>query len=144
MPFLHKGYDEYWEWPDGYLVPTLGGASRGKVGSGDSLGSYTFGSIYLLWNEKLDDLSKLKGQRFRVFGDVNSKFWSLLGVNVIALPVEELSQAMERKMIDGMPNSNPLIEQLQAWQYYKYRNDPGAVNGSSFFAINKKLRSAPG
>lgn len=137
MPFLHKGYDEYWEWLDGYLVPTLGAHLEEKWGV-VTFGSYTFGSIYLLWNEKLDDLSKLKGQRFRVFGDVNSKFWSLLGVNVIALPVEELSQAMERKMIDGMPNSNPLIEQLQAWQYYKYRNDPGAVNGSSFFAINKK------
>lgn len=136
VPFLHQGYDEYWEWLDGYLVPTLGAHLEEKWNV-VTFGTYTFGKIYLLWNEQLDNLDKLKGQRFRVFGDINSKFWSLLGVNVIALPVEELQQAMERKMIDGMPNSNTLIDQLQAWQYYKYRNDPGAVNGSSFFAINQ-------
>jgi TRAP-type C4-dicarboxylate transport system substrate-binding protein len=136
VPFLHQGYDQYFKWVDEILVPRLAPIleQKWKV---VTFGTYTFGKMFVLWNEKLENVDQLKGQRFRVFGDINSKFWSSLGVNVIALPVEELQQAMERKMIDGMPNSNPLIEQLQAWQYYKYRNDPGAIIGSSFFAINK-------
>jgi TRAP-type C4-dicarboxylate transport system substrate-binding protein len=44
---------------------------------------------------------------------------------------------MERKMIDGMPNSNTLIAQLEAWRHYSYRNKMGAVIGSSLFGINK-------
>jgi TRAP-type C4-dicarboxylate transport system substrate-binding protein len=136
LPFLHQGYDEYWDWLDNLLMPKLAPEFEEKWGV-VPIGTFTFGSMYLLWNEALDDVEQVRGQRFRIFGDINAEFWNSLGVNVIYLPVEELQTAMERNMIDGMPNSNPLIDQLEAWEYYQYRNDLGAIIGSSMFVVNK-------
>ena len=136
MPFLHQGYDEYWDWLDNLLVPRLTPVLEDKWGV-VPFGAFTFGQMYLLWNEPLNEVEQLRGQRFRVFGDINVKFFESLGVNVIYLGVEELQGAMERNMIDGMPNSNTLIGQLEAWEYYDYRNEMGAVIGSSLFGINE-------
>lgn len=136
MPFLHQGYDEYWDWLDNLLVPRLTPVLEDKWGV-VPFGAFTFGQMYLLWNEPLNDVEQLRGERFRVFGDINVKFFESLGVNVIYLGVEELQGAMERNMIDGMPNSNTLIGQLEAWEYYDYRNEMGAVIGSSLFGINE-------
>ncbi len=137
LPFLHHGYDEYWDWLDNLLVPRLTPVLEDNWGV-VPFGSFTFGQMYLLWNEPLNDVEQLEGERFRVFGDTTVKLFESLGVNVIYLEVEELAGAMERDMIDGMPNSNPLIDQLEAWEYYDYRNEMGAVIGSSLFGINKE------
>lgn len=141
MPFLHQGYDEYWDWLDNLLVPRLTPVLEDKWNV-VPFGAFTFGQMYLLWTEPLDNVEQLRGQRFRVFGDINAKFFESLGVNVIYLGVEELQGAMERNMIDGMPNSNTLIGQLEAWEYYGYRNKVGAVIGSSLFGINKSSFAA--
>jgi len=141
LPFLHQGYDEYWDWLDNLLVPKLAPEFEEKWGV-VPIGTFTFGSMYLLWNEALDEVEQVNGQRFRIFGDINAEFWKSLGVNVIYLPVEELQTAMERNMIDGMPNSNALIDQLEAWEYYEYRNDLGAIIGSSMFIVNKEAFDA--
>ncbi len=141
LPFLHFGYDEYWNWLDELLFPRL---SEHFTSKWDVLpiGSFTFGSMYLLWTEPLNSIEQVRGERFRVFGDINIELFERMGVNVIYLPVEELQTALERNMIDGMPNSNPLIEQLEAWEYYGYRNDLGAVIGSSLFVVNRTAFNA--
>ena len=141
LPFLHQGYDEYWNWLDTLLRPRLSEVFQEKWDV-VPIGAFTFGSMYLLWDQQLESVDQMEGERFRVFGDINIELFERLGSNVIYLPVEELQTALERNMIDGMPNSNSLIEQLEVWEYYDYRNDMGAVIGSSLFVVNKSAFDA--
>lgn len=136
LPLMHEGYDEHWSWLDDLFVPEMEETFQDQWNV-VPIGSFTFGQMYLLWDEPFDEVEQLEGERFRVFNEVHGEFFEQAGVDPIYLPVEELATAMERGMMDGMPNSNPLILQLEAWEYYPYRNVLGAVTGSSLYAVNR-------
>lgn len=141
LPFLHEGYDEHWEWLDELYVPEMEehlGENWGVI----PLGTFTFGQEYLLWDEQLEDTAQLEGAEFRVLSPVHGDFWGALGVQPLYLGVEDLATAMERGQMDGMPNSNPLIAQLEAWEHYQYRGVLGSVIGSSLYGVNQESYEA--
>ncbi|WP_165492072.1 TRAP transporter substrate-binding protein [Egibacter rhizosphaerae] len=137
LPFLHEGYDEHWEWLDELYVPEMQEHLTDDWGV-MPVGTFTFGQEYLLWDEQLEDVEQLEGAEFRVLSPVHGEFWEQLGVSPLYLPVEDLATAMERGQMDGMPNSNPLISQLEAWEHYEYRGVLGSVIGSSLYGINQE------
>ncbi len=93
-------------------------------------------------SKKLNELSDLKGSRFRTFSPATSRFAELAGAIPTSVQVAEVPQAFRTGMVDAMITSGATAIDTQAWDYVKYYYDVKAMLVLNVIMVNKKAFDA--
>jgi len=84
-----------------------------------------------------NDVSDLKGVKFRTYSPVTSEFAKLMGAIPTTVQVPEIPQAFLTGLVDAMITSGATGVDTQAWDYLKYYTDAQAFLPFNFVIANK-------
>ena len=85
----------------------------------------------------LNDVSDLKGVKFRTYSSATSEFAKLLGAIPTTVQVPEIPQAFLTGLVDAMITSGATGVDTQAWDYLKYYTDVQAFLPFNVVLVNK-------
>jgi len=136
LPFIVRGFEDaahMWE------------ASRKAVG--EELLAHGVRVLYAVpWPGQglysriaVNQLSDLKGLRFRVYNDATKRLAELSGATAATIAAQDLSKAIETGQVDAMVTSSTTGVDSQAWKYMKFFVDLRAWIPKNMVCVSEKV-----
>ena len=136
LPFLATSYEQaekLWEASRSYV------AKRLEKDGLRLLFSVAWPPQGLYTNKEINDVSDLKGVKFRSYNAISARLAELIGAVPTQVEVPEIPQAFATGFVDAMLTSPTTGVDSQAWDFVKYYYDVQAFVPKNMVIVNQRI-----
>ena len=135
LPFLATGYDQAWKL---YQASKATLEKRFAARGMRVLYSVPWPGQALFSKVPLNQMSELKGVKFRAYNPATSRIAELAGAVPTTVQAAELSQAFATNLVAAMLTSSSTGVSSKAWEYSKYYYDTNAWHPRNVVIVNER------
>ena len=135
LPFLATGYDQAWKL---YQASKATLDKRFAAKGMRVLYSVPWPGQALFSKVPVNQMSDLKGVKFRAYNPATSRIAELAGAVPTTVQAAELSQAFATNLVSAMLTSSSTGVSSKAWEYSKYYYDTNAWHPRNVVIVNER------
>jgi TRAP-type C4-dicarboxylate transport system substrate-binding protein len=113
-------------------------APREDIMGGKVLASFYWNSSFLYTQYPLDSLEDIKGHKVRVFSPSQAKFISELGGEPLNMPMQQVYEALQRKVIDSVVTGPDQVKGLSMWEIAPYMSAIGTPGANGYVVVSTR------
>jgi len=136
LPFTFFSYDEFLSFAQTVLVPNLSEVVEKKWNM-KLIGVVMYPRTAFYGKKSIQSVDDFKGLKVRVMGKLDSMIFKKLGAEPTYIPFEDLYTALQRGVVQAMPNSLTAAADIKVWEVCSHATMIGYVIGCGFMVVNK-------
>jgi TRAP-type C4-dicarboxylate transport system substrate-binding protein len=137
LPFTFFSYDDFLNFAQRVLVPNLSQVIEKKWNM-KIIGVVMYPRTAFYGKKSIQSVDDFKGLKVRVMGKLDSMIFKKLGAEPTYIPFEDLYTALQRGVVQAMPNSLTAAADIKVWEVSSHVTMIGYVIGCGFMVVNKK------
>jgi TRAP-type transport system periplasmic protein len=137
LPFTFFSYDDFLNFARKVLVPNLSTVAETKWNM-KLIGIVMYPRTAFYGKKSIEAADDFKGLKVRVMGKLDSNIFKKLGAEPTYIPFEDLYTALQRGVVQAMPNSLTAAADIKVWEVCSHASMIGYVIGCGFMVVNKK------
>jgi TRAP-type C4-dicarboxylate transport system substrate-binding protein len=137
LPFTFFTYDDFLNFAQKVLVPNLSGMVETKWNM-KLIGIVMYPQTAFYGKKSIEAEDDFKGLKVRVMGKLDASIFKKLGAEPTYIPFEDLYTALQRGVVQAMPNSLTAAADIKVWEVASHATKIGYVIGCGFLVVNKK------
>ncbi|MBW2031086.1 MAG: TRAP transporter substrate-binding protein DctP [Deltaproteobacteria bacterium] len=137
LPFTFFSYDDYYDFAQKVLMPNLSEVVEKKWNI-KLIGNLMYAQTAFYGQKAITKPEDFKGLKVRVMSPLGRDIYAKLGAQPIYIPFEELYTALQRGVVQAMPNSLTAAADVKVWEVCSNASLIGYVIGTGFMVVNKK------
>jgi TRAP-type C4-dicarboxylate transport system substrate-binding protein len=137
LPFTFFSYDAFLDFAEKVLVPNLSDVVEKKWNM-KLIGVVMYPRTAFYGKKSIETVDDFKGLKVRVMGKLDSMIFKKLGAEPTYIPFEDLYTALQRGVVQAMPNSLTAAADIKVWEVCSQATMIGYVIGCGFMVVNKK------
>jgi len=136
LPFTFFSYDDFLNFAQKVLVPNLSEVVEKKWNM-KLIGVVMYPRTAFYGKKSIQTADDFKGLKVRVMGKLDSMIFKKLGAEPTYIPFEDLYTALQRGVVQAMPNSLTAAADIKVWEVSSHATMIGYVIGCGFMVVNK-------
>lgn len=137
LPFTFFNFDDYYDFAHKALIPNLSSVVEKKWNI-KIIGNLMYAQTGFFGQKAIKTADDFKGVKVRVMSPFGRDIYAALGAQPTYIPFEELYTALQRKVVDAMPNSLNAAADVKVWEVCSDFSMIGYVIGTGFMVVNKQ------
>jgi len=137
LPFTFFNFDDYYDFTQKVLIPSLSGVVE-KKWNVKIIGNLMYAQTCFYGQKAIKTAEDFKGVKVRVMSPFGRDIYAALGAQPTYIPFEELYTALQRRVVDAMPNSLNAAADVKVWEVCSNFSMIGYVIGTGFLVVNKE------
>ena len=137
LPFTFFSYDDYYDFTHKVLIPKLSAIVEQKWNI-KIIGNLMYAQTAFYGQKAITKVDDFKGIKVRVMSPLGRDIYRKLGAQPTYIPFEELYTALQRGVVQAMPNSLTAAADVKVWEVCSNASLIGYVIGTGFMVVNKK------
>jgi len=136
LPFTFFSYEDFLDFAQRVLVPNISQMVEKKWNM-KIIGVVMYPRTAFYGKKSIQTLDDFKGLKVRVMGKLDSMIFKKLGAEPTYIPFEDLYTALQRGVVQAMPNSLTAAADIKVWEVCSHATMIGYVIGCGFMVVNK-------